>query len=206
MEEILNAFPTLNSIQIQQFEQLKPLYEDWNSKINVVSRKDMDQFYVHHVLHSLAIAKVIQFKKETRILDVGTGGGFPLIPLAIFFPEVKFFAVDSIGKKIMVVNAIADELELKNIRATHQRAEKVDGQFDFIVSRAVTRSKPFISWVENKVKSTSFNEFKNGFIFLKGGDLDQELKEVKREYSCFNIRSFFSDPFFETKKVIYIPY
>ena len=206
MEEILNAFPNLSAIQIQQFEQLKALYEDWNSKINVISRKDMEQFYVHHVLHSLTIAKVIQFKMETRVLDVGTGGGFPLIPLAILFPQVKFFAVDSIGKKIMVVNAIADELNLKNIRATHQRAEEVDGQFDFIISRAVTRSERFISWVEGKIKSTSFNELKNGFIFLKGGDLEQELEEVKREYSSFNISSFFSDPFFETKKVIYIPY
>lgn len=206
MEEILNAFPNLSVIQIQQFEQLKALYEDWNSKINVISRKDMEQFYVHHVLHSLTIAKVIQFKMETRVLDVGTGGGFPLIPLAILFPQVKFFAVDSIGKKIMVVNAIADELNLKNIRATHQRAEEVDGQFDFIISRAVTRSERFISWVEGKIKSTSFNELKNGFIFLKGGDLEQELEEVKREYSSFNISSFFSDPFFETKKVIYIPY
>jgi len=206
VEEILNAFPNLSVIQIQQFEQLKALYEDWNSKINVISRKDMEQFYVHHVLHSLTIAKVIQFKMETRVLDVGTGGGFPLIPLAILFPQVKFFAVDSIGKKIMVVNAIADELNLKNIRATHQRAEEVDGQFDFIISRAVTRSERFISWVEGKIKSTSFNELKNGFIFLKGGDLEQELEEVKREYSSFNISSFFSDPFFETKKVIYIPY
>ena len=205
MEQILKAFPGLSSSQIQQFERLKPHYEEWNTKINVISRKDMDQFYVHHVLHSLAIAKVIQFKSETRVLDVGTGGGFPLIPLAIFFPKVKFFGVDSIGKKIKVVKAIAEVLELKNVRATHQRAEEVDGQFDFIVSRAVTRSKRFLTWVNQKIQPSSFNELKNGFLFLKGGDLTEELEELKRKHEIFNISDFFSDTFFESKKVIYLP-
>ena len=205
MEEILKAFPELSAIQIQQFEQMKPLYEEWNTKINVISRKDMDCFYVHHVLHSLAIAKAIQFKKETRVLDVGTGGGFPLIPLAICFPNVKFFGVDSIGKKIKVVNAIAETLELNNVRAKHQRAEQVDGQYDFIISRAVTRSKRFLTWVDKKIKPTSFNELKNGFLFLKGGDLTEELKEIKQKHEIVHISEFFSDPFFETKKVIYLP-
>ena len=205
MEEILKVFPNLSPTQIQQFELLKPLYEEWNTKINVISRKDMDQFYVHHVLHSLAIAKVLSFKKETRVLDVGTGGGFPLIPLAILFPDVKFFGVDSIGKKVKVINAIVEALGLKNVRAKHQRAEQVEGQFDFIVSRAVTRSKRFLTWVDKKVKSSSFNELKNGFLFLKGGNLAEELKEIHRKHKVYEISSFFTDSFFETKKVIYLP-
>ncbi len=205
MEEILKSFPDLTPTQRDQFKDLKPLFEDWNSKINVISRKDMDHFYVHHVLHSLAIAKVIQFKKDTHILDVGTGGGFPLIPLAILFPEAHFLGIDSIGKKIKVVEEVAKSLGLKNLKAEHKRAEEVDQQFDFIVSRAVTRSKRFISWVDEKIKKQSFNDLKNGFLFLKGGDLAEELKEVNRKYQEFYIQDFFDNPFFETKKIIYLP-
>ena len=191
MEEILVAFPDLTAIQRKQLEALKPLYEDWNSKINVISRKDLDQFYVHHVLHSMAIAKVIQFKKGTHVLDVGTGGGFPLIPLAITFPEVHFLGIDSIGKKVKVVEEISKSLGLKNVKTSQIRAEDVDGQFDFIVSRAVTRSKRFISWVDHKIKKQSLNELKNGFIFLKGGDLSEELKEVNGKYKEYQIQDFF---------------
>lgn len=205
MEEILYYFPKLSSLQKDQFSRLKALYEEWNSQINVISRKDLDEFYIRHVLHSLAIAKVVSFEPQTKILDVGTGGGFPSIPLAILFPEISILAVDSIGKKIKVVNAISESLGLQNIQANHQRAEIAEGKFDFIVSRAVTRTAGFIPWVNDKFRATSFNDRKNGFLFLKGGDLKAELSEVKKQYKAFNIQDFFSDPFFETKKVIYMP-
>jgi 16S rRNA (guanine527-N7)-methyltransferase len=205
LEEILHYFPALSEQQREQLKQLAPLYSEWNQKINVISRKDMDAFYIHHVLHSLAIAKVIQFRKETRILDVGTGGGFPVVPLAIFFPEAQFTAVDSIGKKIKVVQAVAETLELKNLKAHHKRAEEVGQTFDFIVSRAVTRMNRFLPWVDKRLRKESFNDLSNGFLFLKGGDLEEELAEVKQTKHCFEIKDFFKDPFFETKKVIYLP-
>lgn len=206
MEEINYYFPHLTDEQKSQFEALKGLYEEWNAQINVISRKDLDQFYTRHVLHSLAIAKVIQFAPDSRILDVGTGGGFPAIPLAIFFPEVQFLAVDSIGKKIKVVNAVAESLGLKNIVAEHKRAELAEGMFDFVVSRAVTRTSGFLPWVKDKISRTSINDRHNGFLFLKGGDLKEELDEVKRKYTEFKVHDFFNDDFFETKKVIYMPY
>lgn len=204
MEEILEHFKGLTETQVQQFSDLEKLYEDWNSQINVISRKDFDAFYVRHVLHSLAIAKVIQFKSGTKILDVGTGGGFPAVPLAILFPEVEFLAVDSIGKKIKVVNAVIESLQLKNITARQSRAEEVDERFDFIVSRAVTRAARFVPWVNKKFLKDSFNDLKNGFLFLKGGDLSEELRELRSKYKEYSISSFFNDDFFETKKVIYL--
>lgn len=203
---IIKQFPNLSSDQIVQFEQLKPLYEDWNAKINVISRKDMNAFYVQHVLHSLAIAKVISFKEGTKILDVGTGGGFPVIPLAIMFPKAKFTAVDSIGKKIKVVKAIGSSIQLKNISAIHSRVEELDDQFDFIVSRAVTRTANFIPWMRNKKRFQSFNDLPNGFLFLKGGDLTEELAEVKGKFVQHSIADFFDQDFFETKKVVYHPF
>lgn len=205
MDDILFHFPQLSQYQQKRFEQLGSLYAEWNSKINVISRKDFDEFYTRHVLHSLAIAKVVDFESKTKVLDVGTGGGFPAVPLAVLFPEVSFLAVDSIGKKIKVVNAIAKGLQLTNLTAKHSRAEEIDEKFDFVVSRAVTRTKNFLPWVQNKIKEKSFNERKNGFLFLKGGDLSEELSEVKRKYETFHIQQFFSNDFFETKKVIYMP-
>ena len=204
MEEINYYFPHLTEIQRKQFEGMKALYEEWNAQINVISRKDLEDFYVRHVLHSLAIAKVIEFKPGTSLLDVGTGGGFPSIPLAILFPEVSFLSVDSIGKKIKVVNAIAESLGLKNIEAHHQRAETVEAQFDFVISRAVTRTVNFLPWVKDKIKKDSFNDLPNGYLFLKGGDLREELQEVRKKYTSFDIQDFFSNDFFETKKVIYM--
>tara|TARA_B110000046_G_scaffold63181_2_gene70637 strand:- start:11341 stop:11961 length:621 start_codon:yes stop_codon:yes gene_type:complete len=205
MEEINYYFPHLPDAQRKQFEGLKALYEEWNAQINVISRKDLEDFYVRHVLHSLAIAKVIEFKPGTKLLDVGTGGGFPSIPLAILFPEVSFLSVDSIGKKIKVVNDIAESLGLKNLEAKHQRAETVEGKFDFAISRAVTRTVNFLPWVKDKIENNSINDLPNGYLFLKGGDLREELQEVRKKYTSFTIQNFFSNEFFETKKVIYMP-
>ncbi|MFB1023378.1 MAG: 16S rRNA (guanine(527)-N(7))-methyltransferase RsmG [Vicingaceae bacterium] len=205
MEEITYYFPNLTALKLQQFTSLKGLYEEWNAQINVISRKDLDEFYIRHVLHSLALAKVLDFKPKTEILDVGCGGGFPSIPLAILFPEVAFVSVDSIGKKIKVVNAIAESLGLSNLKAEHKRAESVEGQFDFVVSRAVTRTANFLPWVKDKIKKKSINERPNGYLFLKGGDLKEELQEVRKKYTSFDIIDFFDNEFFETKKVIYMP-
>lgn len=205
MEEILNNFTSLTSSQIDQYKALADLYREWNSKINVISRKDMSEFYVQHVIHSLAIGKIIRFEKDTAILDVGTGGGFPAIPLAILFPECRFTAVDSIGKKIKVVRAIADAIGLKNLEAFHQRAEETEGKFDFVVSRAVTRTKRFVPWVANKFRKESFNALPNGFLLLKGGDLTEELDEVGKQYQEYSISDFFKADFFKTKKVVYLP-
>jgi 16S rRNA (guanine527-N7)-methyltransferase len=177
-DRIGHYFPELNEIQLSQLEQLKPLYEEWNAQINVISRKDIDNFYERHVLHSLGIAKVMKFKPGTHILDVGTGGGFPGIPLAIMFPKCKFHLVDSIGKKIKVVNEVATSLGLKNVTATHQRAEQVKDKYDFVVSRAVTRLDPFIGWIKTKIKSQNKNELPNGILYLKGGDLTEELSRT----------------------------
>ena len=170
---ITKYFPNLSEEQILQFTQLEVLYKDWNSQINVISRKDIEELYLKHVLHSLGIAKIIQFKDKTKVLDVGTGGGFPGIPLAILFPQCEFVLVDSIGKKIKVVNEIVSRLNLRNVKVYHQRAEEVNDQFDFIVTRAVTSIKQFIPWIKGKLHPESFNEIKNGILFLKGGDLEE---------------------------------
>jgi 16S rRNA (guanine527-N7)-methyltransferase len=203
---ILSYFPELSSKQIEQFSKLQELYVHWNEQINVISRKDTDNFYERHVLHSLGIAKVIQFKKDTKIMDVGTGGGFPGIPLAILFPDCDFLLVDSIGKKIKVVNEVAHELGLKNVMGIHERAEKVDGTFDFVVSRAVTQMPEFITWVKNKVSKTSKNSIPNGILYLKGGDLSEELKTVKQWNKEYKLKDFFEGEFFETKKVVYVKF
>jgi len=202
---IFKYFPDLSETQKSQFNQLYDLYTDWNSKINVVSRKDIDELYIRHVLHSLGIAKVMAFKPGTSVLDVGTGGGFPGIPLAILFPEVNFHLVDSIGKKIKVVEAVTEALKLDNVRADKARAEQLNTKYDFVVSRAVTRLKPFYQWVKNKFEKESFNDFPNGILYLKGGELKEELLESKKRYKLYDLTEYFEEPFFETKKVVYVP-
>ncbi len=201
---ILRYFSDLSNQQKHQFEQLADLYQYWNEKINVISRKDIDELYVRHVLHSLGIAGIIRFKAGTTLLDVGTGGGFPGIPLAIFFPECRFHLVDSIGKKIRVVNAVTEALSLKNVTAEQARAEQLTGKYHFVVSRAVTRLKPFHQWVRHKFEENSFNELPNGILYLKGGDLTDELKETKKKYRLFELSNYFDEGFFETKKVVYV--
>lgn len=204
MNEILKYFPDLTSLQKEQFEKLDFLYHHWNEKINVISRKDIDSLYTKHILHSLAIAKVIHFEPGTYILDVGTGGGFPGIPLAILFPETRFLLIDIILKKIKVVQAIAEALELKNVKAEQLRAENVKGDFDFIVSRAVTNMPDFVSWVKTKIKKKSKHDLKNGILYLKGGDLTEELKNFPKATE-YDITHFFENEFFETKKIVYLP-
>ena len=204
MKEILHYFPNLSQEQVQQFARLKDLYEEWNQQINVISRKDTANFYERHVLHSLGIAKIISFQKASEILDVGTGGGFPGIPMAIIFPDVKFTLVDSIGKKIKVVNEISAALGLKNVTGLHLRAEDVKGNFDFVISRAVTQMPIFINYVRNKIKKERNNKLKNGILYLKGGDLKEEMKSVKYRYKEYNLSSFFKEEFFETKKIIHV--
>ncbi|MCZ8198246.1 MAG: 16S rRNA (guanine(527)-N(7))-methyltransferase RsmG [Flavobacterium sp.] len=203
MEEILKQFPNLTDNQIQQFEMLQNLYDDWNAKINVISRKDIDELYTRHVLHSLGIAKVLEFKPGSKIMDVGTGGGFPGIPLAILFPEVDFYLIDVIAKKIRVVNEVTSALGLKNVKAEQKRAELVNQEFDFIVSRAVTNMPDFVSWVNGKIRKISKHELQNGILYLKGGDLTEELKDYKKAEQ-FNLSDFFKDEFFETKKVVHL--
>ena len=200
---ITNYFKNLSEEQLAQFAMLAPLYNDWNAQINVISRKDIDELYLKHVLHSLAIAKVVDFKDGTKILDVGTGGGFPGIQLAILYPNCQFVLVDSIGKKIKVVNEIADRLGLTNIKAYHQRAEDVSGQFDFIVTRAVTSIANFLPWVKGKLLPNGEHELKNGILFLKGGDLTEEIAESNKKVEVFPISHFFKEDFFETKVVAY---
>lgn len=202
---IFQYFPNLTERQKKQIEQLAPLYKEWNEKINVVSRKDIENIYVNHVLHSLGIAKVMSFKAGSEVLDVGTGGGFPGIPLAILFPETNFHLVDSIGKKITVVKEVSTALGLKNVRADQIRAEEVKGKYDFVVSRAVTRMKEFYGWVNNKTKAESKNSLDNGILYLKGGDLDEEMNELKHPYSIYNLSDYFIEEFFETKRVVYVP-
>ena len=204
MEEIQNYFEGLNSQQYAQFQQLEKLYKEWNSQINVISRKDMEHFYERHVLHALGICKVIQFTAGTRVLDVGTGGGFPGIPLAIFFPEVDFVLVDSIGKKIKVVQAVADTLGLTNVKAYHQRAEQVEGKFDFVVSRAVTKAERLVNWVKPKLSKEHKNDKSNGFLFLKGGDIADEFAVLNAYFETYSLSSYFKSEFFETKKLIYL--
>ena len=201
---IQKYFPELTEVQINQFQQLEALYHDWNSKINVISRKDIDQLYVKHVLHSLAIAKIQKFEPGTYVLDVGTGGGFPGIPLAILFPETRFYLIDLIQKKINVVKAVADALELKNVKAEQLRAENVKGDFDFIVSRAVTNMPDFVSWIKDKIKKEQKHQLKNGILYLKGGDLKEELEGFPNAKE-YNISEFFEGEFFETKKVVHLP-
>lgn len=204
-EIIFHYFPDLSSTQKKQFESLYALYAEWNEKINVISRKDIDNLYVNHVLHSLGIAKVQTFKAGTDVLDVGTGGGFPGIPLAILFPETNFHLVDSIGKKITVVNEVAKGVGLKNVKAEQARAEQLKGEYDFIVSRAVTRIKEFYQWIHRKTKATSLHERENGILYLKGGDLEEELNELKKPYQLYDLSDHFKEEFFETKKVVYVP-
>ena len=204
MEEILNYFPDLTELQLQQFQQLGTLYHDWNSKINVISRKDIDELYLKHVLHSLAIAKIQKFEPGTYVLDVGTGGGFPGIPLAILFPETRFYLIDVILKKINVVKAVAEALQLQNVKAEQIRAENVKGDFDFIVSRAVTNMPDFVSWIKDKIKKQNKHELANGILYLKGGDLTEELKDFPKATE-YDISAFFKADFFETKKVVHLP-
>ena len=206
MDKILKYFPEITERQKEQFAALLPLYEDWNSKINVISRKDMDNFYEHHVLHSLAIAKVQPFKPMAEILDVGTGGGFPGIPLAILFPDARFHLIDSIGKKIKVVQSVAEQLELKNVRAEQIRAEQLRGEYDFIVSRAVTDLSQFTQWVRGKVSTIQYHKLRNGILYLKGGDLTDELAPFKKKARTWDISDFFQEDYFLTKKVIYLPF
>lgn len=201
---IYQYFPELTDQQQQQIEQLPALYELWNNQINVISRKDIDQLYERHVLHSLGIAKVMAFRPGESVLDVGTGGGFPGIPLAILFPETEFHLVDSIGKKIKVVNEVAQALGLKNVRATHSRAEQIDEKFDFVVSRAVTQLKDFYPWVRDKFNRNGGNILPNGILYLKGGDLKQEIAESGLAVQQFYLRDYFAEEFFETKQVVYV--
>ncbi len=203
---ISKYFPKLSSEQLQKFQQLEEVYSDWNSKINVISRKDFDQFYVRHVLHSLGIAKVTGFQSGTKILDIGTGGGFPGIPLAILFPDTHFHLVDSIGKKITVVKDVAKQLKLSNVEAQKTRAEELSRKYDFVVSRAVTRMSNFYPWVKGKIKREDFNEFQNGILYLKGGDVDEEMEELRKSYVTYHLEDYFEEDFFETKKVVYVPW
>ncbi|WP_439475103.1 16S rRNA (guanine(527)-N(7))-methyltransferase RsmG [Algoriphagus formosus] len=203
---ILSYFPNLTEKQIEQFDRLQELYADWNAKINVISRKDMDQFYIHHVLHSLGIAQVMRFQPGTKVLDIGTGGGFPGIPLAILFPETHFHLVDSIGKKITVVKEIAKALKLSNVEAQQARAETLVRKYDFVISRAVTRMINFYPWVKGKIKREDFNEFPNGILYLKGGDVDEEMEETGKSYVTYHLSDYFKEDFFETKKVVYMPW
>ncbi|WP_194975533.1 16S rRNA (guanine(527)-N(7))-methyltransferase RsmG [Aquiflexum lacus] len=206
MDIILKYFPDLTLEQLEKFTKLKPIHEEWNEKINVISRKDMEHFYEKHVLHSLGIAKVIEFKPGTKILDIGTGGGFPGIPLAILFPDTHFHLVDSIGKKITVVKDVARQLQLTNVEAQQTRAEDLVRRYDFIVSRAVTRFANFLPWVKGKFKREDFNEFQNGMLLLKGGDVDEEMEERDLSYVSYHLDDYFNEEFFETKKVVYVPW
>jgi len=201
----LKYWPDLKDSKVQQLLQLQDLYVDWNQKINVVSRKDMDSFMLHHVLHSLAITKYIRFQPGSRVLDLGTGGGFPGIPLSIFFPDVHFHLVDSIGKKIKVVEGVKEALRLPNVTSQHARVEEVKGQFDFVVSRAVAPLSELLMWTKGKYSGEQRNALPNGLICLKGGDLKEEIAQVKSQYIVeeYKISNDFSDPFFETKKVVY---
>ena len=204
METVTNYFE-LSPGQIEQFSALPALYRGWNEKINLISRKDTENLEVHHILHSLAIAKVESFAAGSRILDVGTGGGFPGIPLAILFPEVEFLLVDSIGKKINVVNAIATELGLTNVQALNKRAKDVEGKYDFVISRAVTRLSLFWPWIADKIKSKSLGTIANGVLYLKGGDVNEEINEFGKKVTIFPISGFFTEPYFETKLILHIP-
>ncbi len=202
---IYHYFNQLTEKQKNQIEKLFKVYSYWNAQINVISRKDLDEFYERHVLHSLAIAKVINFSPSSNILDIGTGGGFPGIPLAILFPECKFTLVDSIGKKIKVVQEVAEELGLSNVTAIKSRAEDIiDEKFDFIVSRAVTEMPKFLTWTKDKISTKQKNKLKNGILYLKGGDLTEEMKGIKKEIKYYELKNMFNEEFFDTKKVVYL--
>ncbi|WP_421805905.1 16S rRNA (guanine(527)-N(7))-methyltransferase RsmG [Flagellimonas sp.] len=203
-ELVFKYFTTLNNEQQEQFAKLEALYKDWNQKINVVSRKDIDELYLRHVLHSLGIAQIQTFNEGSQILDVGTGGGFPGIPLAILFPNVKFTLVDAIGKKIKVVDEVVEGLGLQNVKTYHSRVEEIPGQFDFIVSRAVAAMPTFVHWTKGKIKKDSSHQRKNGILYLKGGDLTEELKGYDT-VQVFDLNEYFEEEFFETKKVVYLP-
>lgn len=204
MNEIYEYFPDLTKVQYDQFAKLDELYRFWNERINVISRKDIDNLYLHHVLHSLAIARCFDFKQNSSILDVGTGGGFPGIPLAIMFPKVKFCLIDAIEKKVRVVNEVANALGLENVRAKQVRVEKFSERFDYVVSRAVTSFPEFYKIAHNSVSTICNNKLQNGIIYLKGGDFFEEMKGFKK-YKIFNINNFYTDEFFDTKKIIYVP-
>ncbi len=204
LEILYSYFPEISEKQREQFRQLEGLYREWNAQINVISRKDIDALYIHHVLHSLGIAKVIRFKPGSSVLDVGTGGGFPGIPLAIMHPETDFLLIDAIGKKIKVVHAVTESLGLTNVKAQHIRADKIKDSFDFVVSRAVTNMPDFVKWVRNKTKKKSAHDLKNGILYLKGGDLTQELQNFPKARQ-FELSNYFKEDFFTTKKVVHIP-
>jgi 16S rRNA (guanine527-N7)-methyltransferase len=205
MDIISKYFPRLTPDQIGMFQQLFPIYSEWNSRINVISRKDIDRLYERHVLHSLSIAKFIRFTPGSQILDVGTGGGFPGIPLAIFFPECRFHLVDSVGKKIKVVNAVAESLGLKNVSAEQIRAEQLTGKYDFVVSRAVTQLSEFVSWIRKNTSQNQQNAIPNGVIYLKGGNLDAEVRPYRKLVFVQNLSEYFDEEFFETKKLVHVP-
>ncbi len=204
MDKIKTYFPELTSLQIDRLTQLWPLYKEWNQKINVISRKDIDFFYLRHVLHSLSVMKVIRFKPHTRLLDVGTGGGFPGIPLAICFPECRFLLVDSVGKKIKVVTEVKNALGLDNVEAIKARAEAVNPSFDFIVSRAVKSLPVFMSWISGKISPEGFNDLPNGVLYLKGGEFSEELAKLRFHQNIYDLSVFFEEPFFDTKKLVHI--
>ncbi len=203
MEQIIKYFPNLDQQQLDKFARLEELYNYWNEKINVVSRKDIEHLYTHHVLHSLAIAKLVDFKPNTQIFDVGTGGGFPGIPLAIMFPEVNFFLIDSTAKKIKVVDEVKNSLDLKNVTSQAVRSDSIKTKFDFILGRAITNFPKFLASVNKNIKKEGFNDIQNGIIYLKGGDFDEEIKNFRKKIKIHEISDFFDNPFFETKKIVY---
>ena len=204
MDIITKYFPDLSSQQLDQFGRLQALYTEWNSKINVISRKDIEQLYERHVLHSLSIAKIIRFNPGTSVLDVGTGGGFPGIPLAIMFPETSFMLIDSIGKKIKVVTEVASALGLQNVNAQHIRVEDVKQKFDFVVSRAVTAFPRFVAMARTRVSTQNNNSLPNGILYLKGGDFEEETSQFEKQIKIYELQSFFQEEFFETKKLIHM--